>query len=72
MNRDEFLEAMLDVLDRDDELSFDMELEDIDEWDSLSIMATMAFLKKQFGLQTSVQDFKKMKTIEDIAVLAGL
>ena len=42
MTREEFLIEMLDVLQREDELTFDMELQDLDEWDSLAVMATMA------------------------------
>ena len=71
MTRDEFLTQMLDVLQREDELTFDMELQDIDEWDSLAVMATMAFLDKQFGVKTSISDYNSMKTIEDIAKKAG-
>lgn len=72
MTREEFLTQMLDVLQREDELTFDMELQDVEEWDSLSIMATMAFLKKQFGVETGLADYKAMKTVEDIAAKAGL
>ena len=72
MSNEEFLEQMLEVLQREDELQFDMALEDIDEWDSLAVMATMAFLHKEFGVETSMADYKTMKTIEDIAKKAGL
>lgn len=72
MTRDEFLVEMLDVLQRDEPLSFDSALSELDEWDSLAIMATMAFLEKNFGVQTSFADFKMMATVEDIARKAGI
>ena len=72
MNRTEFLEEMQDVLQMEDELSYDMNLEDIDEWDSLSMMATMAFLNKEFGVKLSFSDLKEFKTVEDIAQKAGI
>ena len=72
MTRDEFLTKMQDVLQTEIKLSFDTVLKDLEEWDSLSIMATMAFLDKNFGVKTSINDFIKMMTIEDIAVKAGL
>lgn len=72
MTKEEFLVQMLEVLQRDDELTFDMELQDLDEWDSLAVMATMAFLDKQFGIQTSMADYRNMTTVEDIAQKAGL
>lgn len=72
MTRDEFLTAMQDVLQRDEALSFEMELKDIEEWDSLSVMATMAFLEKSFGVKTTINDYRSMKRIDDIAKKAGL
>ena len=72
MNREEFLTEMQDVLQREDELSFDMILDEIEEWDSLSKMATMAFLERNFGVKTSFSDYKEMKTVEDIAKKAGI
>ena len=72
MTREEFLEAMVDVLQTEEEITFDTLLEDLEEWDSLSIMATMAFLEKEFGVKTSMKDYQKMQTIEDIAKKAGV
>lgn len=72
MNREEFLEAIVDVLQTEEEITFDTLLEDLEEWDSLSIMATMAFLEKEFGVKTSMKDYQNMQTIEDIAKKAGV
>ena len=72
MTRDEFLNEMVEVLQTEDEISFDTVLADLDEWDSLSLMATMAFLDKNFGVKTTMKDYKEMKTIGDIAKKAGL
>ncbi len=72
MNTQEFLTEMQDVLQTEDELSMDTVLEDLDEWDSLSIMATMAFLERNFGIRTSIKDYRELKTIGDIARKAGL
>lgn len=70
MTREEFLLKMQDVLQRDDILSFDMNLADVDEWDSLSKMATMAFWRKNLDVKTRFADYKEMKTVEDIALKA--
>lgn len=72
MNKEQFLEAMVDVLQTEEEITFDTLLEDLEEWDSLSIMATMAFLEKEFGVKTSMKDYQNMQTIEDIAKKAGV
>lgn len=72
MNRTEFLEKMQDVLQMEDELTFDAVLEDLDEWDSLAMMAVTAFLDKNFNLKLTFNDFKNFKTVEDIAKKAGI
>ncbi len=72
MKREEFLEQMQDILQTDETLSFDMNLEDLEEWDSLSKMATVAFLDSNFGIKTTFNDFESIKTIEDIAQKAGI
>ena len=72
MTKDDFLKEMVDVLQAEDEITLDTALADLDEWDSLSMMATMAFLDKAFGVKTTMKDYKDMKTIGDIATKAGL
>ena len=72
MNRVEFLEKMVDVLQTDDEITFETKLEDLEEWDSLAVMSTIAFLDKNFGVKAVYTDFVAMKTIEDIAIKAGI
>lgn len=72
MNKEQFLEEMVEVLQTEDEITMDTVLEDLEEWDSLSIMSTMAFLDKNFGVKTNMDDYKNMTTIGDIARKAGL
>lgn len=72
MNKEQFLEEMVEVLQTEDEITMDTVLEDLEEWDSLSIMSTMAFLDKNFGVKTTMADYKNMTTIGDIARKAGL
>lgn len=72
MTKDEFLEQMQDVLQTDTQLAYETVLADLDEWDSLSIMATMAFLDKNFGVKTAIKDYREMSTIGDIAAKAGV
>lgn len=72
MTREEFLIEMQDVLQTEEALTFETVLKELEEWDSLSVMATMAFLDKSFGVKTSMADYINMNTVEDIAVKAGL
>ncbi len=72
MTREEFLIEMQDVLQTEEDLTFETTLEDLEEWDSLSVMGTMAFLDKRFDIKTTMSDYAAMKTIGDIAAKAGL
>jgi acyl carrier protein len=47
-------------------------LDELDEWDSLSMMATMAFLDKNFGVKLKIVDLKALGTIGDIAAKANI
>ena len=72
MTKEEFLVQMADVLQTDAELKMDTVLDELDEWDSLSMMATMAFLDRNFGVKVKIADLKNCTTIGDIASQAGL
>ena len=72
MTRDEFLTEMQDVLQTEDVLNAETVLSDLAEWDSLAMMATMAFLDKNFGVKVGLKDFKEMSTIADIMDKAGV
>lgn len=72
MTKDEFIEQMQDVLQTDAELAMETVLADLEEWDSLSMMATMAFLDKNFGVKVKIADLKTLATIGDIAAKAGV
>ena len=72
MTKEEFLTEMQDVLQTDDTLTADTVLGDLAEWDSLSMMATMAFLDKNFGVKVGLKDFKEMNTMADLMAKAGV
>lgn len=72
MSKEEFLVKMQDVLQTDAELKMDTVLGDLDEWDSLSMMATMAFLDKDFGVKLKIAEIKTFASIGDIAAKAGV
>lgn len=72
MNKVDFLEKFVDVLQTEDDIDFDTKLEDIEEWDSLSMISTVAFLDKDFSIKVSIEEVKNFKTVGDIAKKAGL
>ena len=72
MTRDEFIVEMQDVLQTESTVTAETSLADLAEWDSLAVMATMAYLDRNFGVKLSIADIKELKTIGDIAAKAGL
>lgn len=72
MNKDEFLKNFEDVLQTEEVLSFDTILEDLEEWDSLSKIATIAFLDKHFGKKITMNDLNEFSKVGDIAARAGV
>ena len=72
MSEEEFLIQMQDVLETETELTMETVLGELDEWDSLAMMATMAFLDKSFNVKVKIADLKALATIGDIAAKAGL
>ena len=72
MTKEEFMVEMQDVLQTDDVLTEDTILSDLEEWDSLSMMATMAFFDKNFGVKIGLKDFKEIDTMSDLIAKAGL
>ncbi len=66
MTKEEFVVAMQDVLQTETELKADTVLGDLEEWDSLSVMATMTFLDKHFGIRMRLADFKGINTLGEL------
>ena len=71
MKKEEFLVVLEDILQIDHAISENQNLEELDEWDSLSEMAIMACYKKNFNVDLVVNSFKNIKTPLDLIKLAG-
>lgn len=72
MTINEFLSEMEDVLQTEETLTPETVLRDLDDWDSLAIMSTMAFLQKKFNKVTTFKDYHNIVTMQDIIHLAGI
>ena len=71
MKKEEFLEALEDVLQREEVCNVTDTLADYEEWDSLSKMATMAYFDKNFGIKIKLNEISEFKTVQDLINLAG-
>lgn len=67
MELQEKLELLEEIMELDKgELSVDMELDNLEEWDSLSKLALMAEVRKLMGKTISVDEIKAFNTIQDV------
>lgn len=71
MTKEDFLLALEDILQTDDSITIDLQLEDLEEWDSMAKMAVMAYFKKEFGIGIVLKELKDIKTPADLIALAG-
>ncbi|SDG78200.1 hypothetical protein SAMN05216584_11220 [Selenomonas sp. WCT3] len=66
MEEKEFLEKMTEIMDTEVELSMDSVLKDIEEWDSLSYVAFLAFGATVAKEKIWPADVKAAKTLRDL------
>ena len=61
------IEMLEDILDLDEgTLTVDTELSEIEEWDSISKLALMAEIKKNWKKNLTVEEIKKFQQVKDI------
>lgn len=70
MKKEEFLENLQDVLQRDEECLENDILETYSEWDSLSKMAMMAFFDQNFNIRLTIADFDNLTSVKQLMDLA--
>jgi acyl carrier protein len=67
MNMQEKLNILSELLNMDpDTLTEDTELEQLDEWDSIASISTIAMIDSIFGKVITPEEVKEFKTIKDI------
>jgi acyl carrier protein len=69
----EFIEKFAEAIEVDDfeALTPETAFADLDEWSSLSVMLTIAFMDEEFDKQVSNTDIKAAQTIQDLFDLAS-
>ncbi|NPA73313.1 MAG: acyl carrier protein [Epsilonproteobacteria bacterium] len=70
MKKEEFLDLLAETIDTEEELSEQMSLDDIDEYDSIAILSLMS-MYDELGVKVTPNDFKDLKTVADLIKLAG-
>lgn len=69
MQLSEFLTEFQDLLQRDDPIDPTARLKDLEEWDSMSIMACMVWLDKKFSLRYPFITIAKLETVPELVAL---
>ena len=69
MTKQELLEMIKDALQREEELSEGMLLEELDEWDSLAVVSLIA-LYGDFGIKLTGDAIRQCKSVDDLLFLA--
>jgi len=64
---DEKLELIADALDADEELiKPETLLEELEEWDSMGVIAVISMLDKKYKIQLRADQIKSLKTVNDV------
>lgn len=66
MNEREFLEIMGEILDTEENLSMDLVLNDVEEWDSLSYVMFQAQMLQKAQKKMNPTDVKNAKAVRDL------
>ncbi len=70
MTKEEKLAMLEEVMDLDEgTLTENAALDDIDEWDSLSVLTLISEMKKKYGISLTTAQIKEFKTVADICAV---
>lgn len=72
MNKQEFLNAIADILELDEgSLQGDEILADIDEWDSLAFLSVIAMADEEFDVVIQGDKLEQISTVNDLVALVS-
>lgn len=66
MGEQKFLADLTELLDTEDEISLETNLEDIEEWDSLSYVSFVAIALSKYKVAVAKEAIKGAKTVNDL------
>ena len=71
MKESELLEEIKETLQRDEDLTLDMKLEDLKEWNSLANISIIALFDQLFEVVVAADELLKCQTINDLLQLVS-
>jgi len=73
MKVNDFLNELKETLELEDvELKEDMNLKDLEEYDSLSVLSIIAMIDENFNKKISGQKFQSITTVKSLMELIGM
>lgn len=66
MTEEKFLEQLTDLMDTETELTMATDLQDIEEWDSLSFVSFIAFANAEAGKKLTADQIRGAETVGDL------
>lgn len=72
MNREEFLEELVELMMLESRPGLSTELSSIAEWDSMTRLALLSLLEDNLNIQVDAEDLAELTTIQELVDLAGL
>ena len=66
MDEKKFLEKFIDMADIEDEITMDTILDELEEWDSLSIVSFIAFAKANGAANITATKVREAKTVHEL------
>lgn len=71
MNKIELLNEIKNIMQRDEDITVDMKVSNLPEWDSLSIMSIVALYEEKFHKTFQYKDIQEVNTLDDLINLVS-
>ena len=69
MKSDEFIDIFKDTIQSDSAIEMDSALADIEEWDSMAMMALIAYFDVKLGITVTFDQLHALSSVGDVALL---
>ena len=63
---EKFIELFAEALEREDEIKFEDEFRNYDEWSSIAYLSVIAMMDEEYDVQMEEADFKKIRTVQQL------
>ncbi|KHD06423.1 hypothetical protein PN36_17485 [Candidatus Thiomargarita nelsonii] len=70
MTKDELLNAINEIMQREEPLTDDMLLSSLEDWDSMSVLSVMTLFDTEFQIVLTTEHVMNAKTVADLISLA--